>query len=183
MHKKTFSVKQLSVIGLLSALVFVFSWFQIPIGDVSRIHLGNVFCALGGLLFGPLVGGFSAGFGSMLFDFTNPAYIAESWITFITKFVLGYVAGAIAHGKFGKKALIKDAIGAICGCLSYVALYLLKSFIIMFYIEAQAIGAVQVQLVTKGISSFTNALLAVIISLVLAQMLRPYLKRAGIIKA
>ena len=78
MREERFSVRQLAAVGLLSALVFVFSWVQIPIGDVARIHLGNVFCALSGLLFGPLVGGLASGFGSMLFDFTNPAYIAES---------------------------------------------------------------------------------------------------------
>ena len=49
-----FTVRRLAVTGLLSALVFVFSWIQIPIGEVARIHLGNVFCALSGLLFGPL---------------------------------------------------------------------------------------------------------------------------------
>ena len=80
--KNRWNVHTLAVIGLLSALVFVFSWVQIPFGDVARVHLGNGFCALAGLLFGPLVGGLSSGIGSMLFDFTNPAYIAESWITF-----------------------------------------------------------------------------------------------------
>lgn len=70
-----FTVRRLAVTGLLSALVFVFSWIQIPIGEVARIHLGNVFCALSGLLFGPLTGGLASGFGSMLFDFTNPLYI------------------------------------------------------------------------------------------------------------
>ncbi len=182
MSKKKFTVRQMTVIGLLSALVFVFSWMQIPIGDVARVHLGNVFCALSGLLFGPLIGGLSAGIGSMFFDFTNPAYISESWITFITKFALGFVAGAIAHTKNGNVNFKKDIIAAVCASLSYVILYLTKSFIMMYYIEAQAIGAVQVQLVTKGVTSLTNALLAVIASVILAQMLRPYLRRAGILK-
>ena len=43
-----FTVHRLAVTGLLSALVFVFSWIQIPIGEVARIHLGNVFCGLSG---------------------------------------------------------------------------------------------------------------------------------------
>ena len=93
-----FTVRRLAVTGLLSALVFVFSWIQIPIGEVARIHLGNVFCALSGLLFGPLTGGLASGFGSMLFDFTNPLYIAESWITFITKFFIGFLAGLVLIG-------------------------------------------------------------------------------------
>ena len=57
MMKQQDKVKKLAVTGLLSALVFIFSWIQVPIGDVARLHLGNVFCALSGLLFGPIMGG------------------------------------------------------------------------------------------------------------------------------
>ena len=115
-----FTVRRLAVTGLLSALVFVFSWIQIPIGEVARIHLGNVFCALSGLLFGPLTGGLASGFGSMLFDFTNPLYIAESWITFITKFFIGFLAGLIAH-RSGNISLGRDVLGASVGSVTYVA--------------------------------------------------------------
>ena len=112
-----FTVRRLAVTGLLSALVFVFSWIQIPIGEVARIHLGNVFCALSGLLFGPLTGGLASGFGSMLFDFTNPLYIAESWITFITKFFIGFLAGLIAH-QSGNISLGRDVLGASVGSVT-----------------------------------------------------------------
>ena len=160
-----FTVRRLAVTGLLSALVFVFSWIQIPIGEVARIHLGNVFCALSGLLFGPLTGGLASGFGSMLFDFTNPLYIAESWITFITKFFIGFLAGLIAH-RSGNISLGRDV---------------LKSFIMKFYIEGQALGAVQTQLVTKGVTSLINAVLAVVVSVLLAKAVRPALRKAGIL--
>ena len=171
-----FTVRRLAVTGLLSALVFVFSWIQIPIGEVARIHLGNVFCALSGLLFGPLTGGLASGFGSMLFDFTNPLYIAESWITFITKFFIGFLAGLIAH-RSGNISLGRDVLGSV----TYVALYLLKSFIMKFYIEGQALGAVQTQLVTKGVTSLINAVLAVVVSVLLAKAVRPALRKAGIL--
>ncbi len=180
---KTFTIRKMAVTGLLCALVFIFSWVQIPIGSVARVHLGNVFCALSGLLFGPLTGGLAAGFGSMLFDFTNPAYIAESWITFLTKFCLGFVAGYIAHfGKDHKTHLSKDVAAAFAGSFTYVLLYLAKSFIMMYYIEGQALSAVNVQLVTKGVTSATNAVMAVVFSVMLATMIRPGLKKADIIK-
>ena len=130
-QKTTFSVRKLAIIGLLSALVFIFSWVQIPIGQIARVHLGNVFCALSGLLFGPLVGGLSSGFGSMLFDFTNPVYIAESWITFITKFFIGFLAGLIAHRGGKAPTLHRDVLGAAVGSVTYILLYLTKSFIFM----------------------------------------------------
>jgi len=162
-----FTVRRLAVTGLLSALVFVFSWIQIPIGEVARIHLGNVFCALSGLLFGPLTGGLASGFGS-------------SWITFITKFFIGFLAGLIAH-RSGNISLGRDVLGASVGSVTYVALYLLKSFIMKFYIEGQALGAVQTQLVTKGVTSLINAVLAVVVSVLLAKAVRPALRKAGIL--
>ena len=180
MREDRFSVRQLAAVGLLSALVFVFSWVQIPIGDVARIHLGNVFCALSGLLFGPLVGGLASGFGSMLFDFTNPAYIAESWIPFLTKFFIGFLAGLIAcRGK--THTLRRDLVGAGVGSAAYVVLYLFKSFVVMYLVEGQALQAVQVQLVTKGVTSVINGVLAVAASAVLVQAIRPSLERAGVL--
>ena len=180
MREERFSVRQLAAVGLLSALVFVFSWVQIPIGDVARIHLGNVFCALSGLLFGPLVGGLASGFGSMLFDFTNPAYIAESWITFLTKFFIGFLAGWIAC-RGPRRTLRRDAVGAAVGSAACVVLYLLKSFIVMYLVEGQALGAVQVQLVTKGVTSTINGVLAVVASVALVRAIRPSLERAGVL--
>ena len=174
-----FSVRRMAVTGLLAALVFVFSWVQIPIGSIARIHLGNVFCALAGLLFGPLTGGLAGGFGSMLFDLTNPAYIAECWITFLTKFFIGFLAGLIARP--GKKVPVgRDIVAATVGSVAYVVLYLVKSFITMT-IEGQAQGAIVTQLYTKGITSLTNAVMAIIASVLLAQALRPALSRAGIL--
>lgn len=179
--KQKFTVRDLAVIGLLSALVFVFSWMQIPIGDASRLHLGNAFCALSGLLFGPVHGGIASGLGSMLFDFTNPRYIAESWITFLTKFCIGFLAGLIAH-RGEKRTILKDLGGAAAGSFAYVVLYLVKSFIQKFWIEGQALGAVQTQLIAKAASSFTNAVIAIVISVLLVQALRPALRKAHILE-
>jgi len=129
---------------------------------------------------GAMTGGLASGFGSMLFDFTNPLYIAESWITFITKFFIGFLAGLIAH-RSGNISLGRDVLGASVGSVTYVALYLLKSFIMKFYIEGQALGAVQTQLVTKGVTSLINAVLAVVVSVLLAKAVRPALRKAGIL--
>lgn len=182
MQNKTssaFTVRRMAITGLLAALVFVFSWMQIPIGSIARIHLGNVFCALAGLLFGPLTGGLAGGFGSMLFDLTNPAYIAECWITFLTKFFIGFIAGLIAHPN-KKVSVGRDIVAASAGSVTYVILYLIKSYITMT-IEGQAQGAIVTQLYTKGITSLANAVMAVIASVLLAQALRPALARAGIL--
>lgn len=183
MKNNRWNVQKLAVFGLMSALVFVSSWIQIPIGDVSRVHLGNGFCALTGLLFGPWLGGFASGMGSMLFDFTNPLYIAESWITFLTKFAIGFLAGLLARqGKGGSTQKGWDIAGAALGTLAYVGLYMGKSFIIKYYIEGQALQAVQVQLVTKLASSLVNAAVGTVVAVLLAAALRPALQKAGLFR-
>lgn len=172
-------VRSLVAVGILSALVFVFSWVQVPFGDVARIHLGNGFCALAGLLFGPVTGGLASGIGSMLFDLTDPVYIAESPITFVTKYAIGFVAGCIARR--GAPRLMRDVTAAAAGSFAYVALYLAKSLIVMLYIEGQAFTAVEVQLAAKAATSCVNALAAVVIASALAQAMRPALRRAHLL--
>ena len=78
----------ISAVGLMSAVAFVSNFLSIPIGDVSRVHFGNVFCVLSGLLLGPLGGGLCGGIGAFLYDFTNPLYADEAVITFCMKFVV-----------------------------------------------------------------------------------------------
>ncbi len=180
MTKKNFTIQKMAAVGLLSALVFIFSGVRIQFGEVAAVHLGNGFCALAGLLFGPGVGGLASGIGSMLYDFTNPAYIAESWITFLTKFAIGFVAGLIARR--GLPSLRKDVLAAAAGSFTYVALYLLKSFIIKFWVEGQAWGAVATQLAAKGVTSCINAVAAIVVATLLAQAIRPALRRAHLLQ-
>lgn len=51
------SIYKIVTVGLLGALVFVSNYLSfpipVPVGDISRIHLGNAFCLLGGLCDGP----------------------------------------------------------------------------------------------------------------------------------
>lgn len=179
MNKQYGSMRQLVATGLLAALVFIFSGLRVQLGEVAAVHLGNGFCALSGLLFGPWVGGLASGIGSMLYDFTNPAYIAESWITFLTKFCLGFAAGWVARKGV---SVWRDAAAAAVGSLLYVVLYLAKSFVQMAWIEGQAWAAVGAQLAAKGVTSLINAVGAVLIAAVLAQAMRPALQRAHLIR-
>lgn len=174
-----FSVRNLAVIGMLAALVFAGSYIQIPIGT-SRIHLGNVFCALSGLLFGPAVGGLASGIGSFLYDLIDPRYMAESWITFILKFFIGFVAGLIAH-RGGKISLPKDIVGSLLGSVAYVILYITKNTIKMM-IAGSAFGAAfTATFLDKGIAAMINGVLAVIASVALTQLIRPALRKAKIL--
>lgn len=162
-NKKNSKAKTLAFVGILSAMVFVTSSLYIPVGQASRLHLGNVVCLLGGLLFGPLVGGLAAGLGSMIFDLTNPIYVKEFWITFINKFAMGFIAGLLNHVLLKKLPdKLRPWLAAAAGALAYVVLYLGKSLIIEHYVNGLAWFVVRPLIITKaGVSVLNGALAAV----------------------
>ena len=169
---KNLTTKKLVYIALFTALVYIFSrFFQIPVVTPfgqTRFHLGNVFCLLAGILMGPGFGGLAAGLGSALFDLFDPVYFTSAPITFVTKFALAFVAGAIYRKRsklVDKKRLV---IAAILGQLTYVFLYLLKTYITNKFVMGFTNEAVMAELVPKAGVSLFNALISVIIAFILA---------------
>lgn len=178
--EKFFTIRRLAVIGVLAAMVFVGNYLQIPVAS-SRIHLGNVFCALSGLLFGPWVGGLASGVGNMVYDLIDPRYMAEAWLTFLLKFFIGFLAGLIAHS--GKKvSLPKDVLGAAAGSVAYVVLYVAKNTIKAVLAGSAWGAAFTATFLERGIPSLVNAVLAVVVSVLLVQLIRPALRKARILK-
>lgn len=181
---KKFTTKKIAIIALMIGLVYVGSLisFYIPvgIGTPTRLHLGNGFCLLAGMILGPIWGGFAAGVGSVFLDLTNPAYIASAPITFIFKFLMGAVCGAISMGKDGQGLnKRKNLIGGILGQLTYIVLYIGKTFLslnLLFGVPKEGAWGV---LATKLGSSVINAVFAVIISMVLMYVInkRPEIRR------
>ena len=93
------STKRIAMAGLLAALTAVGSGLRITIpvsiGGNTAFHLGNIFCALSGILLGPGLGGAAAGLGSAIFDMTSPIYISEAWLTFLMKGAYALAAGLV----------------------------------------------------------------------------------------
>lgn len=135
-HKLT--TKKIVMVALLAALTTAGSALRIKIPvsivGVSAFHLGNILCALSGILLGPWLGGLAAGLGSAIYDMMDPYYISECWITFLTKGAYGLVAGLIAwSGKeawtaSGVKNYRKAYLATIAGALAYAVIYLAKNF-------------------------------------------------------
>lgn len=172
---KNLTTKKLVYVALFTALVYIFSrFFQIPVVTPfgqTRFHLGNVFCLLAGILMGPGFGGLAAGLGSALFDLFDPVYFTSAPITFVTKFALAFVAGAIYRKRnelVDKKRLV---LAAILGQLTYVFLYLLKSYITNKFVMGFTNEAVMAELIPKAGVSLFNALISVIIAFILAMPL------------
>lgn len=177
--KRVFNIYQVAGIGLFAALTFVANFIEIriPLGvDMTRIHIGNTFCLLAGLLLGPLAGGLSAGIGNFLYDLLNPVFIASSPFTFLFKFLMAFLCAVIAYGGHakGEKAL-RNTIGAVIGSVAYVILYLGKSFLTSF-LEGNAMETIKIQLATKAAASLLNAAIAVIAAIPLCLVLRKALQ-------
>ena len=185
------SIYKVVTVGLLGALVFVSNYLSfpipVPVGDISRVHLGNVFCLLAGFVMGPVGCGLASVIGAMLYDLTNPAYVASAPFTFLFKFLLAFVCGIIAHrGRLSGSMLGECTIStpryfvaAIAGSVTYIALYLAKSFVTAL-LEGSAPEAAGIALITKLATSSVNAVLAIVISVPLAAVIKKALKSAKI---
>lgn len=182
--KKTITVQKIALVGLMAALVFATSGLRIPIPvpiDKAAVHLGNVMCVLSGLLLGP-IGGLASGIGSFFYDLTNPLYAPEAFITFFNKFFIGFVAGWLAWRK-GRMGLNQkwNIIGAVAGSVTYVVLYLFKSFVSSQLLFDLTTGSdMMIFMVPKLVTSLTNGIIACVVAVPLALALRKAMDRSGL---
>ena len=169
------STKRIAMAGLLAALTAVGSGLRIvipvSIGGNSAFHLGNIFCALSGILLGPGLGGLAAGMGSAIYDMTNPIYISECWITFLMKGAYGLAAGmACKHLKCGE--YLRDLISTTAGALTYAVLYLGKKYLETMIVSGVTAGGAMVAVVSRLPATTFNMAVAIIIAPVLSTAIR-----------
>lgn len=169
---KKLSTQKFVYMALFTALVYIFTrFFKIPIVTPlgqTMFHLGNAFCLLAGLLLGPVYGGVSAGLGSALFDLFDPVYFTSAPITFITKFAMAFVAGLIYRKKGKTKNTPRLVVASVLGQITYIILYLGKTFIKNKFILGFTMEANMVEIAQKGAVSLTNAVISVIIASIVA---------------
>ena len=119
-------------IGMMAAIIFIINYFRIPFMGTS-LHFTNGLCALAGLLFGPAAGFMAAGIGSFMFDIVS-GYGIESVITFVSKGAIAMIAGLIGYStahldSLSSKNHLTIILASVLGAFTYVALYMLKSFV------------------------------------------------------
>lgn len=169
------STKRIAMAGLLAALTAVGSGLRITIpvsiGGNTAFHLGNIFCALSGILLGPGLGGAAAGLGSAIFDMTNPIYISEAWLTFLMKGAYGMAAGLVAERMhFG--GYMRDLTATTAGAVIYAVLYLCKSFLNTMIVSGTTASAALVAVGLKLPATTFNMAVAIVIAPVLASAIR-----------
>lgn len=183
MEKKfTFTTKKTVLTALMAALTVAGSALRITlpldIAGTTSFHLGNILCALSGILLGPWLGGLAAGLGSAIYDMLNPLYISDAWITFLSKGAYGLVAGFIAWGGKKQWGYGKAAAATLAGAVTYAALYLAKSY---FYsgllLKGLTPDAAMLTVIGKLPATIFNAVVAIIFAPILAIAIRKALQQ------
>ena len=178
--KKKLTLVQIVYIGVMAALVCAVTFFRFPLLG-SKVHFANAMCLLSGLLMGGIPGGLAAGFGSALYDALWGGYdLIQVLITFVSKFLMAWVCAKIAFaGQEEAKSHGWNVAASVVGALTYVVLYMLKTFIYQRFIYGFPVDAVWVTMLGKLPASLLNAVAAMIAAPILYTALRPALERAG----
>ncbi len=182
-NRKT--VLTICMVAMMAALVAVGSnipniQIPSPLGN-NRFHLGNVMCALSGLLLGPWWGGLASGLGSAIYDLLmDPTRFADTPITFITKGLYGVVAGAVFFKVFkGESSYLAELTASAAAAATYIVVYLGKSF---FYngllLQGLSADAAWLAVLGRAPSSLFNGIVAVIFAPILGLALHRALKAA-----
>lgn len=177
------TTRKIVFVALMAALTTVASGFRIKlpvsIAGTTAFHLGNIFCALSGILLGPWLGGLAAGMGSAIFDiFVDPTYMDEAWITFIMKGAYGVVSGLVAVAGRKEWKFSKNTVAAVAGAITYAVLYLGKSY---FYggmlKQGLTASAAWLVVIDKLPATIFNAVVAVIFAPILATAIQKALQK------
>ena len=179
--KQSISTKKIVLAALMAALTIVGSAIRvtmpIDIAGTTSFHLGNIMCALSGILLGPWLGGLAAGLGSFLYEMTNPLYVSEAWITFLMKGAYGLVPGLIMLLWKNNWSILKCAVATSGGALAYAALYLLKTYYKSVWVKLLTHEAAMVAVVAKIPATVFNAAVAIIFAPILALAIQKALKK------
>jgi uncharacterized membrane protein len=181
-RKQRFSTKNLAVAGLMAAMVVAGSAIRIKlpvaVGGVAAIHLGNIMCALSGILLGPWFGGAAAGIGSAVYDLFDPTYAAECWLTFLMKGAYGLIAGAVAWSGKKRDVYWKELLATIAAAVTYGVLYLAKSYVVGGLLSGEQPIAAWGIVISKLPATIFNATVAIVFAPVLASAIRKALRRS-----
>ncbi|MBR3106305.1 MAG: ECF transporter S component [Clostridia bacterium] len=169
------------LVGALAAMVYVVTLFRFPLLG-SKVHFANAVCLLGGMLLGPTLGGLAAGLGSALYDAFNGYDLVNVLITFVSKFAMAWVCGIVMEAAGKRKSKFdRTVLAGVAGALTYVALYMLKTFIYQRFVYGYPPDAVGVTMMSKLIPSLINAGAAVVAAPLFFHAVLPALRAAGIV--
>lgn len=189
---KNNKIYKITVTGLMAALCYVsFTYIQIPIpvpgGDNVALHIGNAFCVLAALLLGGVYGGLAGSLGMTIADLLDPRYITSAPKTFILKFLIGLIAGYVAHKiahiseDHSKAYVFKwSLISSVCALGFNVIADPIFGYFYKNYFLGVPSPAAKIMSTWAGGVTAINAVAGTIVVVVVYNALRPTLKKAGL---
>lgn len=176
---------RITFIAIMAAIIFVSNYFRIPFMD-TKLTVANALCAIAGLLFGGVPGFLAAGLGSALYDLTA-GYGVECLITLVSKGAIALIAGLIAAKvkdikKLEAKDVTRVVIACAAGALTYVALYMLKTYLFGMFVNGLTLDGTLTKMGLKLPGSLINAAFASIAGPILYLALKPALQHAGLLQ-
>jgi len=188
LYKRTFTVHELALTGVMAALSLVaYLFFRVPYGG-SSFHLGNTFTALTALLLDGVSGGLAGAIGLALADILagDPGYAVT---TFVLKFIIGITCGAVAHKAFKLRDLdrhsagylVKVIVAAGSGLLLNVVTDPFLGYFRNVYIFGQEYTVAQALSKIAGGVTFVNSVASTVCAVILYLALRPALERANLL--
>lgn len=190
LYKRSFTVHELSLIGVMAALSLVaYLFFRVPFYGGSSFHLGNTFTALTALLLDGVSGGLAGAIGLSMADILagDPGYAVT---TFVLKFIIGVVCGAMAHRVLKLKTsapaprsvyIARVTVAAASGLLVNVITDPFLGYFRNVYIFGQPYTIAQALSKIAGGVTFVNSVVSTLCAVVLYLALRPALERAGLL--
>lgn len=183
-------VKRLAQAGLLAALCYIgFTFFKIDITvgtEKTAFHFGNVFCVLAALLLGGYWGGLSGAIGMTIGDLTS-SYVTSAPKTFFLKLCIGLIVGLVAHKifKLSRAHSPKYVTGVtILACACGMGFNIVADPLVGYFYKMYLMGVPQEIASTlakmSAVTTFVNAIIAVVAASAFYLALRPALKKSGL---
>lgn len=192
MEKSKDYVKVLAQAALCAALCYVGATFikiDIPVGtEKTMFHFGNTFCVLAALLVGGPWGGLAGAVGMTISDLTT-SYVTSAPKTFVLKLCIGLIVGLVAHKgfKLSKEHSAKYVtMATIVSSAAGMVFNIFADPIVGYFYKTYILGVPQdLSKVLAKIGALTtsvNAVIAVIFASVIYLILRPVLKKGGMLR-
>ncbi len=182
MKKPRLNAVTISFAAMMAAMVYVVTLFRFPLLG-SKVHFANAVCLLSGMLLGPVTGGMAAGLGSALYDAFNGYDLVNVVITLVSKFLMAFVCGSIMHAPHARRGRPdRTVLSAAAGAVTYVALYMLKTWVYQSFVYGYPPDTVWAAMVSKLIPSLINAGAAVAAAPVFYHAILPALRGSGLLR-
>lgn len=169
------STYRLVYCGVMAAIICVASLIKIPFLG-SKLQIANAICIVSGIMFTPIDGAITAGLGIVLNDILFEGNdIFQSSLSFITKFIMTYISGKIAHSKISKSELVTYYLASIVASICYVILHTGKHIFLQHFIMNNPWNVTWTVVLSKIPTTCLNGIFAVIITPILIKALKPVL--------